>query len=573
MAGIGCLEGVAGAIPKISPYLLPPQYATLAKNCLVHGGVLTPEPRPKSAHTVAAALTSPVSIFKLGDRWFAWETVVKAIRGQTSSSDALVYYTGDGYPKYTRESFCGVTKDAPAATPVGRRLGVVPPTTGLTVTQLPADPGTTEIDQVTGYVYTVVTEEGFESAPNEASPLVTLLDGQYVCLSGFSVPDPSSSNNKIVSYRVYRLVTGADGQSEYYHIKVRPVSLTATPVWDVDVTSIDAGTPYIYDADNGTSPTGVSEDIGSLLSTADYLQPPAALKGIVQMENGVLAGFVNSRVYLSELNIPYSFPLVNQYDMDHTVVALGVYKSNLIILTEGHPYVLYGNDPVSMTKMRWPENRRCVSADGVVELANGVVFPCEEGLYFLDGQVGQVVTEELFSPEQWRDLGPENFLSFFHDEDYVAINTDTGVGLRVNLKKTSVGVVTEDTGATLLFIGKALGHTDNAVYLLADDSVIYEWSSDASAAEYVWEKVFRVAGARNFSAAKIVGDFASGAKSVDLSLYDAAGNLVWTITRTQNGAFRLPPGERHHEMTIKLKGDAEVHRFALAESMQELSNV
>jgi len=573
MAGIGCLQGLAGTIPKMSPYLLSPQYATYAENCLLHGGVLAPALRPAQSHIVDAGLVNPVSIYKLDNRWFAWETAVKAIRGQVASTDTMVFYTGDGYPKFTRPSFCGVNEAAPANTPVGRRLGVVPPTTGLTIEQLPADPGTTEIDQTTSYVYTVVTEEGFESAPNEASPLVTLLDGQYVRLSGFSIPDPGTSGNSIVSYRIYRLVTGDDGQSEYYHIKVRSVDLSSNPVWDVDVTEITGGTPYIFDANDGVAPTGVSEDIGSMLSTGSYLQPPDDLAGLVQLENGVLAGFVGNRVYLSELNIPYAFPLVNQYDVDHDIVALGVYKSALIVLTEGTPYILYGNDPTQMTKTRWSENRACISSDGVVEIANGIVYPCKEGLYFIDGSVGKLITDELITPEQWRDLGPENFLAFYWDGDYVAINTTNGIGVRVCLTNPSIGLITEDVGVGVTYLGKTIDHATSAVYLLADDNSIYKWATTETGAAYHWEKVFRPPGAKNFSSAKIIGDFDNDAKSVTMSLLTSSGDVVWSITRNTSGSFRLPSGVRLHDMTIKLTGNATIYRFALSDSMRELLNV
>jgi hypothetical protein len=97
--------GFLGAMPKISPELLPAMSAQIAKNCKLYSGDLIPYPAPVVVDNTERSGTIR-SLYALRDpatsalKWLSWTTSVDVVQlPTTGDTSQRFYYTGDGVPK------------------------------------------------------------------------------------------------------------------------------------------------------------------------------------------------------------------------------------------------------------------------------------------------------------------------------------------------------------------------------------------------------------------------------------------------------------------------------------------
>lgn len=97
--------GFLGAMPKISPELLPAMGAQIAKNCKLYSGDLIPYPQPVVVDNTERSGTIR-SLYALRDpltsalKWLSWTTSVDVVQlPTTGDTSQRFYYTGDGVPK------------------------------------------------------------------------------------------------------------------------------------------------------------------------------------------------------------------------------------------------------------------------------------------------------------------------------------------------------------------------------------------------------------------------------------------------------------------------------------------
>jgi len=407
------------------------------------------------------------------------------------------------------------------------------------------------------YYYTLVTEFGEESAPSPASAVIDVRNNEKVTLTGFTTAGATGST--ITHYRVYRLSTGTDGAE--YQLVPYYYDGDGQAVYDMPISS----TSFV-DADEDEMT--LYQRLGETCPSEEWFQPPDDLEGLVQFQNGVLAGFVGKRVHVSEPLYPYAWP----YDMTvaHDIVALGVFNNALIVATTSNPYMLRGNDPASLDQTVIDCEQACLSKRGLVSTNVGVIYPSPDGLVLINGLQWDLLTKNLYTREQWLALGPENLISFYYNDRYLGFFEGTGNGILINFKENQQ-VVDISLPAGRVVYGGFIDAEDDTLYLLtyaggtfyidawdshASSKLTADWrSSIASLNKYV-----------NFACGMIVGD--SG--SVTFKLY-ADGVLKHTATVQTNAMFRLPSGFLYRECEVEIIGTTQVDIIMVGEAPNDVA--
>lgn len=272
------------------------------------------------------------------------------------------------------------------------------------------------------YVTTFVTDWGEESAPSPVSDMTEPTQYDAVRLQ-LPLPPPARNITKI---RIYRSNAGSSGAAFQF------------------VAEVPAGTASYDDAKVGAQ-------LGEVLPTTTWLEPPAQLRGLVGLPNGVMAGFLDNTLAFCEPYAPYAWPLEYQITVEYPIVALGVFGQTMFVGTTGSPYFVSGSDAASMSALKMDSNQACVAARSVVAVRGGVLYASPDGLCLASTQGVQVVTAGVFTREEWQKLTPASIVAAESESVYYLSYDGNGGGtyafdlelrklIRVNLPMQAVFV-------------------------------------------------------------------------------------------------------------------------------------
>ncbi len=390
------------------------------------------------------------------------------------------------------------------------------------------------------YAYTWVNKESgfdFESAPSPPSNVVDTRFEQGVSLSGM---DPVPGGQYVVTHRrIYRSVNGV-----YLFVKEIPASKTS---FEDDV---------------------LSPALGEQLPSLTWVGPPAELRGLTNLPNGLMAGFVGRDVYFCDPYHPHAWPEQYIQSLDYPVVGLAAMDTTLAVLTTGVPYFMQGSHPGSMTSVKSDLRQACVSKRSIVQIGDTVLYAAPDGLMSLSPQGSSIITLNMFDQEQWRDLfNPESIHAYTHDNQYIAFykrgDADGEKGGFVYDIRTSE-FTTHDVYATAGFQDV---QTDK-LYVAFDNRELKLWEH-GTAKPYTWKsKLFTAAHPTSFSVAQVQ---AESYGSITFKLY-VDGVLLHTQVVTSREPFRLPP-KRGIDFEFSLAGNVDVFSVSIAHSMTELAGV
>ena len=106
-----------------------------------------------------------------------------------------------------------------------------------------------------------------------------------------------------------------------------------------------------------------------------------------------------------------------------------------------------------MTPVKFSDSHPCVSSRGMIAFEGGVAFPSNDGLYFVSGTSGRVITKGKYTSTDWQALHPETFIGAYHDSRYFAFYND-GAGdtgaVVINMENGSVTKI--ELEATAVFV-------------------------------------------------------------------------------------------------------------------------
>ena len=355
-------------------------------------------------------------------------------------------------------------------------------------------------------------------------------------LSSLPTAPPAGANLRVVSYRLYRTATGASGTA-YFQV-------------GTDVT-IGSGTGTYVD-------TQTDSELGVELPSALWLPPPSNLQGIVNMANGMSAGFADNVVYFCVPYLPHAWPLAYQYSVDSPIVGIAAISNTLVITTTGRPAVAVGNFPSSITVYPIDTPYPCTSKQGIVSIGSGVLYPSFEGLVFVSGTLPTLATAEIFTRLEWANFFPTTIVAKFFDGKYFGNYTRTDGSVGSFIFSMAQGSRLPIFVETNIFSFAAYSDLISGFYYYVQNNVLLQW--DAASQPYStidwWSKDYEFPKPLNFGAAKLEATFAadSGQAAMNAAIIAANAALL--------AALQVPPGQT--DTVYGFLGDVEVGSLEVA---------
>ena len=554
------LSTFSGLFPRVSPRLLPPDAATVAENVRLDSGRLAAWRGPLAINdhnnTSFVVPAGTKTIYKHRDRqgngyWLAWSSDVNAIPSPIAEDpyDRL-YWTGENYPRMaigTEVAGSIYPNYAPSAS---RRLGLPTPSAAPTIVVGGGTPGANATALSRAYVFTYVSGLGEEGPPSPASAVVDVKQGEQVTIS-FTDTFPSYAYNtapKPGFRRIYR--TNASGDFQF--------------VKDV-LASSSSTTEVILD-----------EELGELLPTQSWDAPPdddannhpdGPMQGIIQIPNGICAGFSGRSLFFSENYLPHVFPKQYSLTVKSKVVGLISISIGMIALTQGKPVLVTGSSPGGMSVNEIDSNQSCVSAKSAVDMGEAAIYASPDGLVVAGESGANLITEGIFTRDQWQALNPSSIIAFNYEGRYVFFykKTDNSTG----------GYVLDPRGerpeiVTLNFYASAGFNdpVDDALYLVvtSGDGTKVRRFDGGTALAWTWQsKELRLESPINPGVAMVDAE----AYPLTFQMF-ADGVLKHTQTVNNSSQFRLPAGYRAKNFQVKLTGSVDVNQIIIAESPAEI---
>ena len=254
------------------------------------------------------------------------------------------------------------------------------------------------------YFVTYVTDWDEESAPSPASDLVEADQNDTVRVTAVSPPP----GRNIVGWRLYRSNT-TDRSAEW--------SLVA-PLDAANAVLKDGAFWYFKIADLNYTDDQAQSELQEPCQTLTWAEPPAGLKGLVGLPNGIMAGFFGNVLCFSEPYAPYAWPVEYQLSLEHGLVGIGVFGQTAVVLTEGNPYFASGADSASMSAQKIETPQACVAKRSIVSVEGGVMYASPDGLCLAGPNGVSVVTQGTFSKADWQASVNDAAFAAYHDGCY-----------------------------------------------------------------------------------------------------------------------------------------------------------
>lgn len=477
------IETFQGMMPGVEPHLLKPYMAKVATNVNLLKGSLRPWKKELLDTTLEQSDVLIKTIYQyLETYWFEFSAHVHVLPGPIAGDTANKrYFTGIGIPKKTNQT--EATTGSPPY-PINY-YPISAPLPHAACTAALGAGGSGEARSI-AYEWTIVTSWGEEGPPSPVSNFVTALQGQQVDLTAITIKWAASQ-----TYEVGTFVVPSGGVVDHVYMCVAGgVSHSGEPTWgttvDGDTTDnavtwrcykkailFDSGaTKRIYRIVTGDefgsyhyigavamatdvytdTKTDTEAVAGLILPSTTWFGPPTNMIGLTSMGR-FMAGFNGKDLFFSEPNYPHAYPPEYAFPIDYTIVAMGALGNTLVVGTEQNPFLIQGNHPAVLTPVRFADSHPCVSARGLVAFEGGIAFPSNDGLYFVSGGSGKVITKGAYTSKDWDALHPETFIGAYHDgryfgfyddgaDDYgaVVINMQNGSVSKIDLQATAVYV-------------------------------------------------------------------------------------------------------------------------------------
>lgn len=527
-------QGFAGASTALHPLLLPPGVGVASNNQEPGRGDLRPW---KASSTVATLTGSVQTIYRMGrdtpsdsSYWLQWNADVDVARGFVAEdSTERTFWSGDGVPKWTDNTIGLASTPYPTSSGV-RLLGVPKPNADPTLAQQVAGTGT---DETRAYVVTWVNDKSEESMPSGAATITCKPGATIRITRNASVPTGAYG---LTTWRVYRTLAG--GENDYYYVG----EATAATAYLDESGSVNTARPLLSE-------------------TWDV--PPSALKGLRALWNGILVGFTGKSLRFCEPFRPFAWPPGYELLVDDTIVGLGRWRQQLIVLTVGQPYIVTGSNPESMSMQPLEFNQACLAKKAIVDLGHGVAWPSPDGLAYYGEGGPRILTNGVTKRADWQALVPSSMVAGMYEGLYVA-SYDPGSGRKsfVIDPLNPTGMYGADQDFTDAFSDPLV----DALFVL-DSGAVKKWNAGSALTASFESRTERTEKPMCFSCGQVVAD----AYPVTVSLWAQGVQKLTDYSVTSARPFRLPAGFLADEWRVKISTTGAVQGMLLASSSAELN--
>lgn len=322
-----------------------------------------------------------------------------------------------------------------------------------------------------------------------------------------------------------------------------------------------------------------------ILTSDDYDPPPSGLKGLVSVQDNILAGFVGNRIYFSEPGQPHAWPEKYAINLESNIVAIAPVAGYVLVMTDSYPYQFTGSNPGTMAFAKIDTLYPCVSSRGVVNMGYGVIYPTYGGLALYSPSSGGILITKLVEDwDTWETrIDYTNLTASFFDDKYIATDGTTTIIFERNDEVGGLLTTTDIDAKDFYYdgvTGKLFFYTGTSGDIaefnnLAQPNGTYRWKS----------KVIEAQTPINLGAARIVADYAPPTVTWDTAdiewenacnIWDscnpitfrlwAGKKLVFTKAVFNSNVFRLPTGYRLDEVEVEVEANIRIRSIRMAET-------
>jgi hypothetical protein len=536
---VNVIEQFGGLAPRVAPHLLPNGAAQVANNVKLYSSAIRPWKVPGDVTATLKSGTIKTLFLYENQYWLNWTTDVNVVRSPIGGDIyKRIYWTGDIEP---RMSVLGVANSSPPYPTGYYKLGIPAPATRPTCV-MQGTAGAADKKQVRAYCYTYVSNYGEEGPPSPVSLLVDYYTDQNNQINLSNMDTAPTGNYNIVSKNIYRTNTGST-ETDYQFVDTIPVGTTTY------------------------ADTKASSALGLILPSATWDPPPSDLKGLIALPCGALAGFHSNEVCFSEVYLPHAWPVDYRISVDWPVVALGVYGTSVLVMTEGMPFLIIGSQPGQMSRQKLEVGHACVSKRGVVDMGYGIIYPSPDGLVLAGTSNLELATKSIMTRDDWQKYNPSSIHACYFNGLYVGFY-ETGVVRGGFVFDPQYNVFTTlDYYATAAYLDVI---TDN-MYVgvqIAGTNYVKQWDAGATNMSYTWKsKPFYNPFPMNLGVAQVLADDYT---NLNLEIF-ADGVSKYSAAVLNDDAFHLPAGFRAHKYELQLTGTSGVNKVYLGDVMSSVA--
>lgn len=261
-----------------------------------------------------------------------------------------------------------------------------------------------QLFETRAYIVTYVTDRGEESQPSDPSKLLDVDQNDAVAVAAASPP----AGRNIVAWRLYR--SSSSDAGALYKL-VDGTGSAAAIQRDGAFFGFSIGTLTFTDDKR-------QEELQDECETLLWAEPPANLKGLVGLPNGIMAGFFGRTLCFSVPFAPYAWPTQYRLTLEYDIVGLGVFGQTVVVGTTGHPYYASGADSASMSAQKIETPQACIAKRSIVSVEGGVMYASPDGLCLASPNGVSVVTQGTFSKADWQAAVNDAAFAAYHDGCY-----------------------------------------------------------------------------------------------------------------------------------------------------------
>lgn len=266
------------------------------------------------------------------------------------------------------------------------------------------------------YVYTYVTEFDEEGPPSEPSNIVDVVKEGVVNLEigdiSHGLDRDGGSRAYVNRIRIYRTVAG---ESATLYVLVGTLNFAGGASPDSDASWISppsTSNPELAWSAEMKDPIG-SVSLGEPLPSEGWYPPPLGLWGILQLPNGIMAGWRENSIYFSEPYLPHAWNPDYAITLDNDVVGAASFGNIMVAGTWGRPYMISGVDPSSMRDQKLEHHAPLMHPRAIADAGSGVIYSSSNGLVWA-GRGGVRVLTDKWDEHDWRDVAENRTrLTFF----------------------------------------------------------------------------------------------------------------------------------------------------------------
>lgn len=458
------------------------------------------------------------------------------------------------------------------------------------------------------YVVTFVNKFGDESEPSEPTKPILVADGDEVTFAKFPVKAASYTGDFVTDGAISLSQYSISG-SNFSGAKLRLYRTDSTGTFRLVTTEVDSARELLWSEVASAPDTPITinwvdsypdSELGEPLSTQGWQIPPRDLNGLLVSPGGSLVGYKGRVVVGSVPYAPYAVPISNRVAFDYNVKGLVATSAGIVVVTDGHPALIVGDDPAtwSIQKLEYPYG--CVSRRSIVDMGEMAIYASADGLVGVAGAAVEILTRDALKREQWQDLyNPKRIIAAHAEGRYYGITY---------LEDTNGNVISRKAfmfdPRTRSFVDLTVGTpypialysrlTDDTLLILKSDGKVYGWNRDTGYwVPYTWwSKWFQLTKPDIFGCAQILSPALLANHQVTMTLYGWDGESVvqvcqyTTIDALVNPAgkvykfdknvnpFRLPvPDNRYTVYTVKLEGTLPIGQVTIASTMDEIKQL